>query len=48
MAQEAVGTASPDEVVGRVLALDEVAYAHVRNAEAGCYIARVERGMPGN
>lgn len=46
--QEAVGAASPDEVVGRVLALGEVAYAHVRNAEAGCFIARVERGMVGN
>jgi uncharacterized protein DUF1203 len=45
--QEAVGTASPDEVVGRVFALAEVAYAHVRNAEAGCFMARVERGMGG-
>lgn len=48
VAQEAVGTASPDEVVRRVFALGEVAYAHVRNAEAGCFIARVERDMAGN
>ncbi len=46
--QEAVGAAAPDEVVGRVFASAEVAYAHVRNAEAGCFIARVERGMAGN
>jgi hypothetical protein len=42
--QERVGAASPDEVVGRVFAMDGVAYAHVRNAEAGCFMARVERG----
>lgn len=41
--QERVGPGSPDEVVERVFAAADVAYAHVRNAEAGCFIARVER-----
>ena len=33
----------PDAVVERVLAAPDVAYAHLRNAEAGCFIARIER-----
>jgi hypothetical protein len=41
--QELVGTNPPEAVVARVLATTEVAYAHVRNAEAGCFMARVER-----
>jgi hypothetical protein len=28
---------------GRIFAHDSVAYIHVRNLEAGCYIARLER-----
>ena len=34
----------PDAVVQRVLAAPAVTYAHLRNAEAGCFIARIERG----
>jgi hypothetical protein len=33
-----------DAAIGRLLAREEVGYIHVRNTEAGCYIARVERG----
>jgi hypothetical protein len=46
--QEPVNGASPDDVVQRVFEVAGVDYAHVRNAEAGCFIARVERGMTGN
>ena len=41
--QERVRSNSPAEVMARVFAVPDVAYAHVRNAEAGCFIARVER-----
>jgi hypothetical protein len=34
-----------DAAIGRLLAREEVGYIHVRNTEAGCYIARVERGI---
>jgi hypothetical protein len=34
-----------DAAIGRLLAREEVEYIHVRNTEAGCYIARVERGL---
>jgi hypothetical protein len=33
----------PDAAARDLLARPEVAYAHVRHAEAGCFIARVER-----
>jgi len=32
-----------DEVIGRLFALPAVEYIHVRNAEAGCFIAHIER-----
>jgi hypothetical protein len=41
--QKQVGSEAPEEVVARVFAEPGVAYAHVRNAEAGCFMARVER-----
>ena len=41
--QERVAAESPDVVVARVLGTKGVAYAHLRNAEAGCFMARVER-----
>lgn len=48
VARERVADGRVDEAVARVLADPAVAYAHVRNSEAGCYIARVERvaGQP--
>ncbi|HET7292002.1 MAG TPA: DUF1203 domain-containing protein [Vicinamibacteria bacterium] len=33
----------PDRLVEDVLSRPQVAYAHIRNTEAGCFIARVER-----
>ena len=33
----------PEVVVARVLGTKDVAYAHLRNAEAGCFMARVAR-----
>ena len=41
--QERVGAEAPEALVARVFAVPGVAYAHVRNAEAGCFMARVER-----
>lgn len=41
--QERVAAEAPEAVVARVLGAPEVAYAHLRNAEAGCFMARVER-----
>ena len=33
----------PDRAVGTALSDDAVAFAHIRNAEAGCFVARIER-----
>jgi len=41
--QERVSAEPPATVVARVLGTEDVAYAHLRNAEAGCFMARVER-----
>jgi Protein of unknown function (DUF1203) len=43
VARERVTDGEVDAAIGRLLARDEVGYLHVRNTEAGCYIARVER-----
>lgn len=43
VAQERVASEPPEVVVARVLGTKDVAYAHLRNAEAGCFMARVER-----
>jgi hypothetical protein len=45
LVQERVGTQLPEEVLSRVFEVDGVAYAHLRNGEAGCFMARVERGF---
>lgn len=42
--QRRVGSASFEVVLEDVLQHAGVQYAHLRNAEAGCFIARVERG----
>ncbi len=41
--QERVGGREPEAVVAEVFATPGVAYVHLRNAEAGCFMARVER-----
>jgi hypothetical protein len=40
--ERSVGAAA-DEVLGRLLKLGEVDYFNVRNTEAGCFVACVER-----
>jgi hypothetical protein len=43
LAQERVGGGPVEPVLQRMLARPEARYAHLRNAEAGCFIARVDR-----
>ena len=43
VAQEAVASEPAEAVVARMLERADVAYAHLRNREAGCFMARVER-----
>lgn len=42
LVQRRVAGAPFEEVLEDVLAHDEVEYAHLRNAEAGCFIARID------
>jgi len=42
--QRRVGTASFEAVLDEVLGSPGAQYAHLRNAEAGCFIARIDRG----
>ena len=42
--QRRVGTSRFEPILEGVFESAEVHYAHVRNAEAGCFIARVDRG----
>ncbi len=42
LAQEYATGSQVDPAVERLLALPDVAYIHVRNSEAGCYLARIE------
>ena len=44
LVQRRVGSASFEAVLDGVLAHEGVGYAHLRNAEAGCFIARIDRG----
>jgi hypothetical protein len=44
VARERVADGEVDAAIRRLLARSEVEYVHVRNTQAGCYIARVERG----
>jgi hypothetical protein len=41
--QERANGGPPEQVVARVFATPDVAYAHLRNGEAGCFMARVDR-----
>jgi hypothetical protein len=43
VSQRRVGSGSFEEVLEAVFGEADVAYAHLRNAEAGCFIARVDR-----
>jgi len=47
VARERVADGEVDAAIGRLLGREEVGYIHVRNTEAGCYIARVERAQDG-
>ena len=40
--QERVAGRSPEEMLARIFAASGTDYAHLRNAEAGCFMARVE------
>jgi hypothetical protein len=42
VAQERVGARSPEALLARLFVGSGVDYVHVRNAEAGCFMARVE------
>ena len=43
LAQRRVGTHGFEAVLEEVFEQSAAAYAHLRNAEAGCYIARIDR-----
>jgi hypothetical protein len=43
VAQERVGQRDPEAVLARVFEEAKAEYAHIRNGEAGCFMARVER-----
>lgn len=43
LAQERVNGEAPEDVIGRAFATAQVEYVHLRNTEAGCFMARVER-----
>jgi hypothetical protein len=45
--QERVGEQAPEEVLARVFEESAADYVHVRNGEAGCFMARVERCKSG-
>lgn len=47
VARERVEDGEVDAAIERLLAAEGVGYLHVRNTQAGCYIARVERGEGG-
>ena len=44
VAREAVRDGRVEEAAERLFANPAVAYVHVHNADAGCYVARVEQG----
>jgi len=47
VARERVADGDVDRALRHLLARSEVEYVHVRNTQAGCYIARVDRQTPG-
>ena len=44
--QERVGDRDPDQILKGMFDLGGVAYVHVRNGDAGCFMARVESSLP--
>ena len=44
VAQEPVTSETAEEVVARMFERPSVDHVHIRNGEAGCFMARVERG----
>jgi hypothetical protein len=45
VAQERVGMQASDELLQEIFERSNADYAHVRNGEAGCFMARVERNQ---
>jgi hypothetical protein len=45
LAQERVGTQDPEKVLAKVFDWSGADYVHVRNGEAGCFMAKVMRGI---
>jgi hypothetical protein len=43
LTREPARSAEVDPAIARLLAIPAAEYLHIRNREAGCYIARVER-----
>ena len=43
LAQERVGSRDPDALLAALLARGDVDYVHVRNGEAGCFMAAIRR-----
>jgi hypothetical protein len=41
--QKRVNGGTPEQAVAGVFATPDVAYVHLRNGEAGCFMARVDR-----
>jgi hypothetical protein len=48
LAQRRIGAATIDAVLDEVFGLPHTRYAHLRNGEAGCFIARLDRANVGN
>jgi hypothetical protein len=46
LSRERVGAQDPAALLERLFADLETEYVHIRNAEAGCFMARVDRAMP--
>jgi hypothetical protein len=46
LSRERVGAQEPEGLLGRLFADPDTEYVHIRNAEAGCFMARVDRAMP--
>ena len=43
VAQERIGDRNPDDVLQRLFDQGRTDYVHIRNGEAGCFMARVDR-----
>lgn len=43
IAQERVGDRAPEDVLAQLFDVQAIAYVHIRNGEAGCFMARADR-----